>query len=349
MPLVTASGKTVMKLNEYRNRLHSWQLNPVKYEYPGEKHRCDCCGEVHEGNFCPLCGQKSTHGPVTWKSVWAGVMEIWGMHSRSLPYTAWQLLTRPGHLMRDYVTGKRQVSFPPVKMLVILGLIVFLIGHWLDPKNYSHEIDLSASTDSLYYLNYAFSWLKAHTEWFTLFSFSFLIVPTWLVFRYAPLLQRHTLPQGFFIQTFIAIQVMTLTLIFIPFELSANVKAIATSIKICLILMYLLIDYKQLFGYSWWGTIWRGIIMLFMIVFTLFVIGTTISIFSMKQAKSMEVFGSSQAILWAILPLYLLIHFTNAINTRAWQTHGKWSVFKGPVIVVASLFTLFLLGLIIVD
>ena len=47
--------------------------------------------------------------------------------TRSLPYTLWQLLWRPGYLIRDYISGKRQVSFPPVKMLVVMALLVVLV------------------------------------------------------------------------------------------------------------------------------------------------------------------------------------------------------------------------------
>ena len=314
----------------YKNRFHSWQLNPTNYKYPGEKHRCDCCGEEHEGNFCPLCGQKATHGPVTWESVWTGWLEIWGMHSRSLPYTAWQLLTRPGSVM-----------------LVISGFIVFLLGHWVNPQKYTHEITTIASGDSLYYIKYAFAWLKTHEEWFTLFTFSFLILPTWIVFRHAPRLLRHTLPQGFFIQTFIAIQVMILSLILILLELNPTTKSIASSTNIYLILIYLLIDYKQLFGYSWWGTIWRGISMLIMIIFAIFIIGGIISAIATKQNKTIETFGVIQATLSAAWLLYLLIYIVNVINTRAWRTKSKWAIFRDPIIALAIVIAISALGFII--
>ena len=66
--------------------------------------------------------RRQSMAPITWRSVWQGIMDVWGVGTRSLPYTLWQLLWRPGYLMRDYISGKRQVSFPPVKMLVIVGI-----------------------------------------------------------------------------------------------------------------------------------------------------------------------------------------------------------------------------------
>ena len=49
---------------------------------------------------------------------------LWGLDSRSLTYTLVQLLGRPGYLVREYISGHRLVSFPPVKMLVIVCLFV---------------------------------------------------------------------------------------------------------------------------------------------------------------------------------------------------------------------------------
>jgi len=67
------------------------------------------------------------YGPITWHSVWQGVMDVWGVGTRSLPFTLWQLLWRPGYLIRDYISGKRQVSFPPVKMLVVMAVHLVLV------------------------------------------------------------------------------------------------------------------------------------------------------------------------------------------------------------------------------
>ena len=323
------------RLKDYRNSYREWKQHPVKYKYPGKKHRCDCCGEEHEGNFCPLCGQKATHGPITWKSVWAGAMEIWGLHSRSMPYTAWQLLFRPGHLMRDYITGKRQVSFPPVKMLVLLGVIVYLLGHWLLPKKYSHEIAEITSTGTLYYVSYAWNWLQAHGEWLTLVVFSTFILPTWIVFRHAPLLKRHTLPQGFFIQVFIANQslvvefimlLLSMVLFFVPYS---NLK-IAIAI---LLFIYMYIDYKQLFGYNWWGTVWRMFMILVIILMVLVNVGTAISvILSNKEKDVAMVFGAIAAFIVLGCITGLVIYCIDVINRKRWRERGKWKAWRLPII-----------------
>ena len=329
------------RLKDYRNSYREWKQHPVEYKYPGEKCRCSCCGEEHEGNYCPLCGQKVSHGPVTWKSIWAGIMELWGLHSRSLPYTAWQLLFRPGHLMRDYVTGKRQVSFPPVKMLVLLGVIVYLLGHWLSPKEYSHEIGKITATGFFYYLSYAWKWLLAHEEWYTLFLSSAFIFPTWYVFRHAPLLKRHTLPQGFFIQVFVANQSMVISLIalvmvlilwFVP-------KSVIDIVGFLISIIYLFVDYKQLFGYSWRGTTWRLLMIAVIISLAIVIVFGVISVISEfhNYSSTGELMGIIFSLLFMLWITYLVIYFTGVINRKAWLERGKWAVMKWQVLITLFL------------
>ena len=61
----------------------------------------------------------------------ASVMDMWGLgsRSRSVLYSVWQLLFRTGYFISDYISGKRQMSFPPMKMLFILVVAYFIIGY----------------------------------------------------------------------------------------------------------------------------------------------------------------------------------------------------------------------------
>ena len=111
-------------IKEKYRQFRRWQEKPFEYHDSHGHHVCCNCGAECDNNFCPRCGLKATSGPVTWRSVWQGVLDVWGVGSRSLPYSLWQLMWRPGYMMRDYISGKRQVSFPPVKMLLLVGFEV---------------------------------------------------------------------------------------------------------------------------------------------------------------------------------------------------------------------------------
>lgn len=165
------------------------------------------------------------------------------MDSRSFVYTLFQLLTRPGYLVRDYISGRRQVSFPPVKMLVIVSLFTFIVESAFHLDN-----EILTLKTNIPEIDKIIKWFNDNKSWGTLFFQAFYILPTWVVFRFAPRYPRHTLPEGFFVQVFLS--TLSLLLTFIDYlGLSVFENIIST--------FFFPIAYRQLFGYSWWGTLWR--------------------------------------------------------------------------------------------
>jgi hypothetical protein len=247
---------------KYR-QFKQWQLNPVKYVDCEDVHYCNNCGLMFSGNFCPRCSQKADLGRISWKSVRNGVMDIWGLGTRSLLYSIWQLLLRPGYFISDYISGKRQVSFPPVKMLFIVTVIYSLIIYWLFPKVFGiqlHDID----EGSRQLLSDYYNWYESHFSWAMLGMSVLAILPTWIMFRYSPRNTRHSLPEGFFIQVLFSVLMVVLNFFLIYLVL---VNLIAFNIAIVLLTMfYYIVGYMQLFGYGFWGTLWREAFVLLPIV-----------------------------------------------------------------------------------
>lgn len=246
-------------LKEKIQRFRQWQEQPFEFKLKSDEvHHCNNCGNDYTGNFCPICSQKAGLGRINWQSVRRGVMDIWGLGTRSLLYSIWQLLLRPGHLIGDYIDGKRQVSFPPVKMLFIVAVVYSMFYYWLLPDVLGFSI-----TKTQYY-DYAegvrafddfMNWSKNNYSWFSLFMALLAVVPTWFLFRYAPRHTAHTLPEGFFIQVFLAVLMVVLGFLFIPL---AAVDYFVYSYIILLVYgIYYIIVYMYLFGYGLWGTLWR--------------------------------------------------------------------------------------------
>ncbi len=185
------------------------------------------------------------------------------MDSRSLGYTLLQLLGRPGYLVRDYISGRRQVSFPPVKMLVIVCLFVVIFETVFHVNN-----DVLGLKFDVQELDDIVAWINAQKSWATLFLQSFYILPTWLVFRYAPSYPRHTLPEGFFLQVFLSVLSLLTTLIIGYWD---------ENLDLALWIIYMYITYRQLFGYGWWGTLWRFAVIIILILMTMLVVVLTIA------------------------------------------------------------------------
>ena len=272
--------KTMTSLRRLYNRFRHWQQTPFDYEFGShDVNCCTNCGHEFVGNYCPYCSQKQGLGRITWRSVGRSIAEVWGMHNRSLVYSVVQLFLRPGYFISDYINGRRQVSFPPVKMLAIMAVIGvmvdFLTGaiHGMFRTNPEEKMSYitnvfrwlndhfnGAFPPPSDYLNEVLMWLNTHPDILSLIMLCFLIVPNYYIFRFAPRNTRHTIPQGFFIQVFS-------TVVFLILNMFYDITSLGWLVFI-LAEVLLFFTYKQLFGYGVWGTLWR-LVMSFVCGYTL--------------------------------------------------------------------------------
>lgn len=229
-------------------RFKAWQREPFHYESKGAAVRCANCGTEFTGNYCPVCGQKASVERLNWRSAVKGISLLWGMDSRSMLYTLLQLFLRPGYLISDYLDGKRKRYYPPVKLLIIVGLAILILEYLYHLYN---PADPASDNTSTYFVDLMIEWLGNHPAWGGLALCSLAIIPTWVIFRHSPRHSKHTLPEGFFIQLFIA-----------PIIIIITVSTVISNYLMYLMVLYYIAVYRQLFGYSWWGTTWRTLICL---------------------------------------------------------------------------------------
>ena len=247
-----------MNVKQQYKRFKAWQLNAFDWSYDeNEHHYCVNCENDFVGNHCPHCSQKAGAGKISWKSVLQSTAEVWGMHNRSLLYTLWQLIWRPGYFISDYINGKRQVSFPPVKTLVIMGVIGAIVDYLYKAPAITRNVITKDSSLS----DRIFNWIEANPGWGSLCVVCFFLIPTWCIFRYAPRNARHSLPQGFFIQVFMGIQ----------FLIIDNLSDFFGEFFYIMVPMCYFYAYRQLFGYNFLGNMWRVLLM--------FISGASIFIF----------------------------------------------------------------------
>lgn len=262
---------------------------------------CHNCGTEFSDNFCPRCGQRAEVGRVGWRSIRDNIALLWGLDSRSLGYTLVQLLGRPGYLVRDYISGHRQVSFPPVKMLVLVCLSVVIFESVFHLEN--NVISMHFKDEKI---DSVIAWINAQKSWATLLYQSLYILPTWLVFRFAPGYPRHTLPEGFFLQVFLSVQ--SLLLSFLGYWNS--------DIELWLWLIYMYITYRQLFGYGWWSTLWRFVVvMLSHLVVIATIAAVVLVLFIYRDEESNAIFLLIIAAIVLLTAVMLLV--THRINKRA--------------------------------
>ena len=295
------------QLKQYYHRFRHWQQASPHYanRHEGLVRQCHNCGNEFVGNFCPICGQRAELGRVGWNSIRENVTLLWGLDSRSFTYTLIQLLGRPGYLVRDYISGHRQVSFPPVKLLVILCLFVTVFEQVFQLENKVLEFNFNVpEVDSV------IAWINDKKCWATLLVQSLYILPTWLVFRFAPAYPRHSLPEGFFLQVFLSVQGLLLS----SFGYWDRIA------EIVVVMVYMYITYCQLFGYGWWSTLWRFAVvvllqlamMLTVIVFVIFFF-----VFDMVEEADTDLYKAFVFVLAVtIVVVTIMLYVTNRINKR---------------------------------
>lgn len=88
---------------------------------------CSNCLHPITGNFCAHCGQevKEIRRPILFllRDAFSSVFELDGRAWRTL----FALMTRPGFLSREYVSGRRVRYTPPLRLFLVISIGFFLI------------------------------------------------------------------------------------------------------------------------------------------------------------------------------------------------------------------------------
>ncbi len=333
-----------MTIKERYQRFKAWQRQPVHHAESHESHHCNNCCQDFTGHFCPTCGQKWNVGPVSWDSIRSLVLDKWGMFKSSFLLTVCQLLLRPGYLIGDYISGKKQTSFPPVSMLTIVALIIILAEKYLgivmfgdgEVENPAEEaVDASA--------NILFNKMFDSYDWGILLLFVFMSIPTYFVFRHAPRHPRHTWPQGFFIQVFNSSQFLVVALLCAFLRTIFGLRNIDSSFEVFVLIPLLFFyNYKQLFGYSFWGTLWRMVACWLLWLVCLGFTGEFFkAVYNVYNQGALS--DSISHIVWAlgmVAVFFVAVSFINAISLRNKKAPGnqkRWKI-RNTILIILSAF-----------
>jgi hypothetical protein len=87
--------------------------------------RCANCAEPLTGPFCASCGQSADELRRPFRTMLADAMsEVFSLDAR-LARTVWPLLTRPGRLTKEYLSGRRAAHVPPLRTYLIAAVVFF--------------------------------------------------------------------------------------------------------------------------------------------------------------------------------------------------------------------------------
>ena len=125
------------------------------------------------------------------------------------------------------------------------------------------------------------SWGHGNKAFRIIATLPLFALATLMAFRRKKNKLRYNLTEHVFIQAYIACQILLLSIIVLPFNGSAQVGDLY-ELPILFIFTLFCLDYKQLYGYTWWRSFWTTILMFFyslilLIVFAIIVVALIVA------------------------------------------------------------------------
>lgn len=240
-----------------------------------------------------------SHERITIKRAVLAFMETWGLGSRNIFYTMWHLIWRPGYMMCDYINGRRKRYLQPFFMFFVLTLILVQMAWALDvqlPKNRDMTLmafDLLTTHSNWFsvdqmksilktaqFLDAVHDWRDQNRAWDLIIHSVWICVITWLLWRKSPrigqgewIVGSGTMVEGYnfaeivTVIAYILCQIQLISMVTmlcfrtLPFD---HIRGFMLGPELILLLI-LVIDFKQLFQRNWWPTIWRSFVIVLFI------------------------------------------------------------------------------------
>lgn len=111
--------------------------------------KCLNCGTEFHGNFCPNCGQSAATKRFTFGQTLKHVLFIFTKFDDTFWHTTFELFTRPGHMIRDYLHGHRAEYLRPLQLLICLITAYLIVAHLCFGENGIVHTTLINNVDSV--------------------------------------------------------------------------------------------------------------------------------------------------------------------------------------------------------
>jgi len=101
---------------------------------------CKNCNQTANGKFCMHCGQSTKVDKINFSNFLSDLSSSIFQVNKGFFYTLKELFIRPGHSIREYLTGKRKNHFKPIAYAFTLSTIYFLLSQFLETGTFVSDI-----------------------------------------------------------------------------------------------------------------------------------------------------------------------------------------------------------------
>jgi hypothetical protein len=236
---------------------------------------CANCEGSFDSTFCPTCGQKADIHRITVSTVFHDFIHAFTHADKGFLLLVKKLITQPGIVGREYVAGKRKKYFNPLSFLVITSAIHAYATYSSGYFNSTSSGQQGGGGRRMPELVVeAFQVSNGNGKTLSLILIAPLLACySWLFFRRS----KYTPAETFVLNSFIIGESnMIRVLIFIPlFLLFPGTAQLNLAAFEFLLLIYLVVAYRQFFQQNIFLTILKSVFMLilFIVSYWVFIIG----------------------------------------------------------------------------
>ena len=226
----------------------------------GEQQACKNCGNSFSENFCNQCGQRAAHR-ITLPHVLHDMVHVF-LHADKgvFPFIV-RLIIQPGVLAREYVDGKRKIFNPYQFLIICVSFVLFLLAQSHFYEMLEAENAAKADRFPTYFQKAMadFNWaVKRYANVITFLHLPVIALFAWLFFKK----RQHNYAEHFTIIVFAVALAYTMNALAILGYLVFNIQSLSTaSISVLLLVISLIVTYKQFYRLPLWTAVWKSILM----------------------------------------------------------------------------------------
>jgi hypothetical protein len=142
---------------------------------------CKNCNNLIIENFCPNCGQTAKLKRIDKHYISHEILHL--LHfEKGFFYTVKELITRPGHSIREFIAEDRNKHVKPIAFLIVTSLLYTLLAHLFhanEINNSKVKLDFGKSS----YVGIFLHWMQANVGYSNIIMGIFVAFSVKLLFR----------------------------------------------------------------------------------------------------------------------------------------------------------------------
>ncbi|MDX2286047.1 MAG: DUF3667 domain-containing protein [Bacteroidia bacterium] len=261
--------------------MHPESQQPLAEPAAPASHTCANCAAVFTGAYCNTCGQEFHEGPFTVRGLILHAVHDRLHDIRMFLQTSWNLIRRPGTVIREYLAGRRKAHYNAINYLLVIASFsaaaALLNRHSLDESVAAMEesyrqMGMPESSVSQQRTMRMYVWMQQNYNILMLAALPFMALAQRMIFRRRGLTLGEHFLSVCYLYGFFALA----TLPTLPFINLGNLADSMYGLSMLVMLAYFAWGYRDWLGLGWGKAMLRSV-QLF-VLYVVLLMGFTVAV-----------------------------------------------------------------------